>query len=450
MTPANVPSLVATRRHPLYRRPAHLAGADETPGNDPFATRVEDDAGDTTQRNFAYQHAYGGYLLISALRGHFPYEAVWCEHHEDLVAERSDGKLDAFQVKTRDHDAWRTSDEPFRTAVGTLTRVRLTLGDRLDALTFVSNQPVLKTKSRQPSERKKSPDVLTTSAAACGALSDLEPGLKKVVEAIAKATSHAADAIFHTLRRLKIVRAWDRDSIDAQVKEHLSFLPDLKMAGTPKVLAELSRRLVARFSEASSLRCTDPAKFYGPLRPQHVADPQLASKRVALAELQSWVESACGSDFRYPTSPGEVPAFIDAVQRSGGTRLRKKMLLAQIPPARIETAATRANATFDRLMERQARDEGAALDLFHQLRHYVSAEYAEAETAVRAAGVPLEDAGPKLMADVDARLRALAARNLAPLEGEPYETLSGVSAMLTDECSLWWGPERALEVPDDD
>lgn len=415
-----------------------------------FDTRVVDDAGDTTQRNFAYQHGYGAFLLLSAVRGHFPYEAVWCEHHEDLVAERSDGGLDAFQIKTREHGAWTNADEPFQKAVGTLTRARLALGNRIRDLTFVSNVPALDTKSKQESERKKSPRVLARSAAACASLSELQPHLTKVVEAVAKATDHAADAIFETLKRLKFHHAWDRNSTDAEITALLGFLPDLQMAGTPSVLRRLAQRVIARVYEASSLRCADPARFYGPLHPDGVVDPLLAAKRVSLSDVQSLIDEARGGDFRYPSSAAEVPAFVEAVRRSGGTRLRKKLVLARIPPAMIDTQASRATATLGRLLERQARDEAAGLDLLHQLRQYVSAEYAESETAAVASGLPLEDAGPKLMVEMESRLRGLASRNVAALGGEPYETLSGVAAMLTDECTLWWGPKRDLGAPDDD
>ena len=422
------------------------------PGNDTeaFDSRVEDDAGDATQRNFAYQHAYGAFLLLSALRGHFQYEAIWCEHHEDIVAERTDGGLEAFQVKTRDHGRWTNSDEPFQKALGTLTRARLALGGRIRALTFVSNLPVLETKSKQESERKKSPLILATSAAGCAALSELPLYLRKVVESLAKANGDTAEGIFETLRYLKFHRAWDRDSTDAQISAQLGYLPELQMVGTPSVVRRLASDMVARVYRASSLQCHDPAKFYGPLRAGGVVDPLLTSKRVSLAEIQLLIDDARGGDFRYPSSLDEVPGFVEAVRRSGGTRLRKKLVLARIPPTMIDTAAARATATLGRLLERQARDENAGLDLLHQLRHYVSAAYAESETAAIASGVRIEDAGPRLMVEMESRLRALAERSLSPLGGEPYETLSGVAAMLTEECALWWGPQRDLGEPHDD
>lgn len=59
------------------------------------------DPGDQVIRNFRYQHAYGAILAIAMLTGGKPYNAIWCEQNEDLLAERSDGKYDAYQVRSR-------------------------------------------------------------------------------------------------------------------------------------------------------------------------------------------------------------------------------------------------------------------------------------------------------------------------------------------------------------
>ena len=65
----------------------------------PFNKYDKGDPGDETQRNFAYQHAYGVILLAAMSRGDKPYSALWCEHHDDLLGDYGDGYFDAYQVK---------------------------------------------------------------------------------------------------------------------------------------------------------------------------------------------------------------------------------------------------------------------------------------------------------------------------------------------------------------
>ncbi len=53
-------------------------------------TADNSDPGDQTQRNFRYQHAYGAILLTNSAAGKLDYKAIWCEHHDDFLAEISD------------------------------------------------------------------------------------------------------------------------------------------------------------------------------------------------------------------------------------------------------------------------------------------------------------------------------------------------------------------------
>src|SRR5262245_24967243 len=78
----------------------------------PTAARNLTDPGDATSRNYRYQYSYGVILLAAAARGASPYAAVWCEHHEDFLAERTDGKYDGYQIKTSKPElgAWRLND----------------------------------------------------------------------------------------------------------------------------------------------------------------------------------------------------------------------------------------------------------------------------------------------------------------------------------------------------
>lgn len=63
-------------------------------------------------------------------RQHLSYTAIWCEQHEDILAERQDGRFDAYQIKTKDPDGgpWKMSDKGFQRAVATLTRLHQRFG----------------------------------------------------------------------------------------------------------------------------------------------------------------------------------------------------------------------------------------------------------------------------------------------------------------------------------
>jgi hypothetical protein len=97
---------------PESRRSQRRAAAQHDQSALPTEVRNTTDPGDATGRNFRYQHAYGVMLLTAARRGLRPYSAIWCEHHEDFLAERHDGTFDGYQIKISrpERGAWRLTD----------------------------------------------------------------------------------------------------------------------------------------------------------------------------------------------------------------------------------------------------------------------------------------------------------------------------------------------------
>jgi hypothetical protein len=108
---------------------------------EPILALNKGDPDDATARNFRYQHAYGVILLIAARRGDRPYDAIWCEHHEDLLAQRSDGKFDGYQIKTRRPESgpWRLTDAELVHTIARFVDLVSQYNENIAELYFVSN-----------------------------------------------------------------------------------------------------------------------------------------------------------------------------------------------------------------------------------------------------------------------------------------------------------------------
>lgn len=125
--------------------PAEQSGLDDvapisgSPG--PATIAAQGDPGDETARNYRYQYAYGVMLLIAAKRGAAPYVALWCEHHEDFLAERNDGRFDGYQIKTSKPElgAWKLTDVELIRSIGRFVDLVTLFQDRIGDLFFVSN-----------------------------------------------------------------------------------------------------------------------------------------------------------------------------------------------------------------------------------------------------------------------------------------------------------------------
>ena len=59
------------------------------------------DKGDDINQRFRYQAAYAAILALGLLNNETEFEEIFCEHHEDILIKRKDGKIIAVQVKTR-------------------------------------------------------------------------------------------------------------------------------------------------------------------------------------------------------------------------------------------------------------------------------------------------------------------------------------------------------------
>ena len=399
----------------------------------PNAVLDREDPGDATQRNFRYQHAYGVILLIAATLQKKPYVAIWCEHHEDLLAERSDGKWDGYQVKTRQREQgeWTLGDSELCSAVKHLAHLDQRFPNRIGDLNIVSNARFLDTASEQ--NRHRSLPMLLRAVRSAANLAGIEAPYNEALSKLGSVTGHEPAALLAPLRKMSLVNGPERESFDAEIAHnHIASLSGCDQL--PKLrLNDLRDELVARVYRASSLSSDDPARHWCCVSGDDRDHPQIAAKRVTVQEVLSLVADQRTAPFRYlpgsrSRAPGEAEANLPV--------LEAKLLAAGLQ-SQVDTFTARMLAAERRLLEAAEATPERVKSLLDQLESVVKGEYAE--SLLSAERQPLPYGGP-LLAEVYGRLRAVASQRPELVEHEPYETLAGVAAMLTAECQLWWGP----------
>lgn len=107
----------------------------------PTDSRDSKDPGDEVLRKFRYQHAYGAILAIGMATKKLGYTAIWCEQHEDFLAEHDGGGFDAFQIKTRKSEIgeWQINDEAWHKSVGRFIALDASFPSQIQRFYFVSN-----------------------------------------------------------------------------------------------------------------------------------------------------------------------------------------------------------------------------------------------------------------------------------------------------------------------
>jgi hypothetical protein len=207
---------------------------------DPAVVRDDDDPGDSTQRNFRYQHAYGVILLAAAKRGEQPYIAIWGEHHEDLLAERNDERYDAYQIKTSRPElgTWKLNDGDLVKAIGRFVDLVAQFGNRIANLYFVSNTEydMVTPQNKDDVKRRRCPRLFLEHVKQCNHSSEIaQPYLATFLELQADCGCNS-DELYVTLCRVNLILGPSRGDYDAVLSnQHLGVIEECRNLGTEKL-----------------------------------------------------------------------------------------------------------------------------------------------------------------------------------------------------------------------
>jgi len=154
-----------------------------------------DDPGDETQRRFRYQHAYGVILLTGMAKGQLPYQSLWCEHHDDYLAQRN-GTFDSYQVKTRKPELghWELTTDGFVAAITKFSVLETRFPGKIGKFHFVSNTRI----AESADERKigRSPLRLKSAALSAASASELKSPFDKSLTDLARSANSSVTVSF--------------------------------------------------------------------------------------------------------------------------------------------------------------------------------------------------------------------------------------------------------------
>lgn len=393
------------------------------------------DPGDSTQRNFRYQHAYGVMLLVAAKLGLRPYVAIWCEQHEDFLAERKDAKFDGYQIKTSrpENGAWRLNDGDLRRAFGRFIDLVTEFGDRIGDLYFVSNTEPETVGPENTDDRLRAlcPVLLLEHLKSCKGHSDVAGVFQTPFLNMQADFGCTAELLFKVLRRVHFVVGPSRNEMDAALShDHLAKLEDCKKLSAEK-LNDFRDQLVNKVYYASSLHVSDPIRHLRPVFSKTDIDPALVAKRLVVMDLIVYVADVELQTFRF---------LGDSELRLGEVRpahvLQQKLEAGHLSDE-LDYMQERERSAERHLLEDVARRPERYPELQKQIEQVVLGECREAHLRARATEAPY---GPAMMIDLQDRLKRIANEETSLIGGHPYECLIGMAGLLTSDCKVWWSP----------
>lgn len=418
-------------RHSLDAEPLPAARLAKTRSGDP---------GDETERNYRYQHQYGVVLLVAVRRGRLSYVSIYCEHHEDFLGERIDGRFDGWQIKTSKPEggAWKLTSPALVKSIGRFVELLDAYPEEIGDFKFVSNSAIdeVTATSKDNARRGRCPGLMRRHLEQCSRADEVQEPFKKPFDNLAAELGAKPERLFEVLRRLKFVKGPSREDFDAALAhEHLGKLPDC--AGlTPAELDDVRDALVALIHRAASLHVTDPDRHVLDLLSGEPDDPVILAKRIICAEVAFAALAPPTMAFAYPGEPTLDPA----APRPAGV-LEQKLKRGGLVDL-IGYMKAREQAAEYQFLEEQAKNPVTARRQLRQVEEAVHGECLEAYMIAKASGQP--QFGVSMFNDVSTRLRRLETDRKQLIGGSAYEVLMGTAALLTSECRLWWSERFRL------
>lgn len=400
----------------------------------PGEVRDHTDPGDETQRNFRYQHAYGVILLVGAARGVLPYVSIWCEHHEDFLAERQDGLYDAYQIKTAkpEDGAWVWSREALRHSVKRFIQLHRKFPGGVASFHFVSNVECLD--SHATREAGRSPFRLVEALGKA-----LPETLKKSFDELRAYCECDEGDLQYVLKRLRFQKGPGRDSFDDEIAHtHLSSLEACRAMNAAQRDRCLDA-LVQVVYRASSLVVRDPSRHWCAVNGEDGADPYLRSKRISVTAVQEVLSEIAAFPFSYAATTRPLPLgdgdgrmtvleqklvggglaeYVDLVRGRAVSAERHLIELAHLKPEEIDAILNQVTAVV------QGECDEARLDASQHPEPY----------------------GRQMLSDVHRRLRRVAEERPDMVYRQQYEVLAGVAGMLAEDCRVWWSERFELKA----
>lgn len=400
-----------------------------------------DDPGDETQRNFRYQHAYGVILLAASITGRKSYVSLWCEHHEDFLAEDGNGCYDAYQIKTRKPEIgpWQLNDAPLRDSVKKFVQLEKRFPGLVRNFYFASNAEV----SNSMAEKKiaRSPrhflHAIRNADSGNGKITLAAP-FNESFEALRNHCECTAAELAGTWKKVDFIKGPGRDSFEDEVAHtHLPAISGCE-SHPPAVLNGMRDELIQLVYKASSLEVTDPAKHWHCLNGNSALDPRLLAKKITVESARRLIDEAQTVPLRFTP---ETRRYELSVEPKFISVLEKKFIRAGLGYD-FDTMRNRAFAAERHLMEIAHKKPERIEALLTQLTAVVKGECDEARLFAQAESAPY---GHVMLRDVTRRLRNMANNRPEMVEGEVYECLMGIAGLLTAECAVWWSEEFDLE-----
>ncbi|MCB4791341.1 MAG: DUF4297 domain-containing protein [Elusimicrobia bacterium] len=398
------------------------------------------DPGDNVQMCFRYQQGYGVVLLLGSFSGKLPYKSIWCEHYEDFLGERNDGKYDAYQIKTKKPElgAWKLNDKDLLKSIKRFSELEQLASERINAFKFVSNADYYN--SLQKIEQ--CPVKFLEACQKSSGEDSIQTPFKQAFSSMSRKVNCPKELLFRTLKKTDLLKGPGKETFDDEIcVTHMESVDALKGC----IIYERNKikdKLIDLIYKASSLHLSDPNKHWIPLNNVPNIDPKLSAKKILIATVALIIEEErITPPFRYLQGSTQI--------RIGKFKKHESILAKKLTRGGLEidleSFMQRSLAAEKNLIELGYRNSQNAKEVIDHIAKFVKYE---CNDSYRLYYDENNIFGPAMYKDIINRIREIASKKSEKVYGLDYECLIGIAGLLTSECHIWWSKKFNLKEED--
>jgi hypothetical protein len=407
------------------------------PGQANGRATLQSDRGDETQALFMYQWVAGVITLASGSASKTNYVAIWCEHHDDLLAELPAGDFHALQVKTvaSQGTTWHCTDKGFVDAIRKFAEHESKYASQISRYTFFSNaKPYIPgPTAKKPEKLASSPFRVRDECRAAKCHNSVVSPYDSSFQTLSKASGAAPALLFKVLLKLEFHQGPPLEGFRDQLCPILWGLPACADFNIRRI-EKLRDELLLMVGKASSLDVPS-LDFYSSIL-QSDGRPEAASrsKRVSVEDFGVALQQHSSDAFRYAA----VGGHLQLGKASGQKEVLRQKMNAGFVGNFFDSVWLQAMAAEKRLLERA---HSAPEDILRITEQLESVMVVECQNAEAFAALEQDDRrrGVLIYQQILQRTEQLAKHDAASVEHERPETLRGVAGLLSGSCKFAWG-----------
>ncbi|MFC3750098.1 dsDNA nuclease domain-containing protein [Paenibacillus sp. GCM10012306] len=402
---------------------------------DPLLTTLSKDPGDETQKRFRYQHTFTVLISIQMFAGKIPYKELYCEHHEDILAVREDGKYDGLQIKTRQvtDGLFELRDAAIKKSLLRFIKLESDFVNSFSNFMIISNCPF------REDDSAKSLINLVKQVSNIPLISDIKPrDLQTYIHELVEESGLSLDVVLSTIKKIKVLVGPGLDDIDAKIiNDHLGKINQCIGASIEK-LRIIHRRLCEKVYFASSRFLENGVYDYAALASGQVntVAEEINAKRITKLAVEKIVQENFSKNLFLNARSDAT----DIIKAKSNHLLKRKMSSGFIDYEEIEIMDDLRTDAEDYFLTNSFKAENRQeyLSEIQQIKKIVLNQSVEAKSRCKKEGAPY---GTEMLHSVEDRLREVSTNRSKDVFGCPYEILKGLVGVLTNECKVAFSKE---------